>query len=39
MDKATAGYDTRLENIQFYKVRPGVDLRDWTATRIRSLGQ
>jgi ABC-type transport system substrate-binding protein len=39
MDKATAGYDTRLENIQFYKIRPGVDLRDWTAIRIRALGQ
>lgn len=38
MDKATAGYDTRIENIQFYKIRPGVDLRDWTATRARSLG-
>jgi ABC-type transport system substrate-binding protein len=39
MDKATAGYDSRLENIKFYKIRPGVDLRDWTATRARSLGQ
>jgi ABC-type transport system substrate-binding protein len=37
MDKATAGHDARIENISFYKIRPGVDLREWTSSRPRSL--
>jgi peptide/nickel transport system substrate-binding protein len=37
MDKATAGHDARLENIQYYKIRPGVDLRDWTSSHARTL--
>ena len=35
MDKATAGHDLRLENISFYKIRPGVDPREWYSTRPR----
>ena len=35
MDKATAGHDARLENISFYKIRPGVDAREWYSTRPR----
>ncbi len=35
MDKATAGHDSRLENISFYKIRPGVDPREWYSTRPR----
>jgi ABC-type transport system substrate-binding protein len=38
MDKATAGQDARIENTKFYQIRPCVDLREWTATRARSLG-
>lgn len=34
-DKATAGYDSRLENIKFYKVRPCVDSREWFSSRAR----
>ena len=37
MDKATAGYDVRLENIRFYKIRPGVNLREWTSSHPRVL--
>jgi ABC-type transport system substrate-binding protein len=35
MDKQTAGHDARLENISFYKIRPGVDAREWYSTRPR----
>ena len=31
-DKATAGYDSRIHNIRFYKIRPCVDSRQWFAT-------
>jgi ABC-type transport system substrate-binding protein len=39
MDRATAGYDTRLQNISFYKIRPGYDTREWTAKSARLLAQ
>lgn len=28
-DKATAGYDARIKNVRFYKIRPSVDSREW----------
>lgn len=37
MDKQTAGYDARLDNLKFYKIRPGYDLREWISTRPRVL--
>jgi ABC-type transport system substrate-binding protein len=37
MDKQTAGYDPRLENVNFYKIRPGYDSREWTSSRPRAL--
>ena len=39
MDKATAGYDPRLENIQFYKIRPCYDVREWTSSKPRMLAK
>ena len=38
-EKATAGYDTRLENIEFYRLRPCIDTREWRSTRPRVLGR
>ena len=29
-DKATAAYDSRLENVRFYKIRPCYNVREWT---------
>ena len=37
MDRATAGHDSRLENVKFYKIRPNVDLREWISARPRVL--
>ena len=37
MDRATAGYDARLENISYYKIRPCYDTREWTASSARVL--
>ena len=39
MDKATAGYDSRLQDVQFYKIRPCYDAREWFATKPRKLGE
>lgn len=39
MDKATAGHDARLENLSYYKIRPGYDLREWTSSRPRVVGK
>lgn len=39
MDKATAGCDTRLENIHFYKIRPGYDTREWYSSKPRVVGR
>lgn len=38
-EKATAGHHSRLQNIQFYKIRPGFDTREWWATEPRRLAQ
>lgn len=37
-DRATGGYDTRLQNIKFYKIRPCYDSREWYASRPRAVG-
>ncbi len=37
-DKATGGYDSRIENVKFYKIRPCVDGREWYSSRPRMLG-
>jgi ABC-type transport system substrate-binding protein len=34
-EKATAGYDQRLDNIKYYKIRPCVDTREWTSSKAR----
>jgi ABC-type transport system substrate-binding protein len=39
VDKQTAAYDSRLENIRFYKIRPCHDEREWWAKTPRVLGQ
>jgi len=38
-DKATAGRDSRLENVKFYKIRPCMDGREWYSSRPRLLGK
>ena len=35
MDQATAGYDARIQNVKFYKIRPCVDRREWWASTPR----
>ena len=35
-DIATAGRDARIENLKFYKIRPGFDVREWTARQSRA---
>lgn len=35
MEKATAGYDARIENVEFYKIRPCIDTREWFSTSPR----
>ncbi len=36
MDKATAGYDARIQNVKFYKIRPCIDTREWYSTKPRA---
>ena len=38
-EKQTAGYDTRIENVKFYRIRPCIDSREWFTNRPRLLGQ
>jgi len=38
-EKRTGGHDSRLDNIKFYKIRPGYDSREWTASRPRRRGR
>lgn len=38
VDKQTGACDARLQNVNFYKVRPCYDSREWTATAPRSQG-
>ena len=35
MDKATAGLHERINNVEFYKIRPCIDLREWHAQHAR----
>ncbi|MGE0605706.1 MAG: ABC transporter substrate-binding protein, partial [Pirellulales bacterium] len=35
VSKRTAGHDSRLENVAFYKLRPCIDPREWGASRVR----
>ena len=35
MEKATAGYHSRIQNVKFYKVRPSIDTREWWTTSPR----
>ncbi len=37
-DKATAGHDARIENVNFYPIRPCIDTREWYANKPRMLG-
>lgn len=39
MDKATSGYHARLDNINFYKIRPCIDSREWISTKARVLSK
>ena len=39
IDKATAGYDARLDNVKNYPIRPCIDTREWYSTKPRELGQ
>jgi ABC-type transport system substrate-binding protein len=39
MDRATAGRDARLQNVKFYKIRPGVDTREWYSSQPRIIGR
>ncbi len=38
-EKATAGYDTRIENVEFYRLRPCIDTREWYSSRPRLLSK
>ncbi len=37
VDKATAAYDSRIENLKLYKIRPCYDVREWSAKKARVL--
>jgi peptide/nickel transport system substrate-binding protein len=39
MDKETAAYDSRIQNLQFYRIRPCIDPREWISTKPRMLGE
>lgn len=38
-DKATGAANGRIENIHFYRLRPGLDSREWYSSTPRTLGQ
>lgn len=38
VDKRTAGHDARLQNVEFFKIRPCIDPREWYSSRPRSAG-
>ena len=38
-EQQTAGYDARLQNVKFYRVRPCRDSREWYSDRPRLLGK
>jgi len=37
-DRATGGYDARIQNVKFYKIRPCYDGREWYSNRPRAVG-
>jgi len=37
-DRATGGYDARIQNVKFYKIRPCYDGREWYTNRPRAVG-
>ncbi len=37
-EKRTAARDGRLQNVKFYKIRPGYDLREWSSSSPRERG-
>lgn len=37
-DRATGGYDARIQNVKFYKIRPCYDGREWYSNRPRAMG-
>lgn len=37
-DKRTAGYDARIQNIRFYRLRPCIDPQEWYATEGPARG-
>ncbi|GAB6186551.1 ABC transporter substrate-binding protein [Thermopirellula anaerolimosa] len=38
-DRATGGYDSRIRNVNFYKIRPCYDGREWYSDRPRLTGR
>lgn len=38
-DRATGGYNTRIRNVKFYKIRPCYDGREWFADEARPVPQ
>lgn len=40
VDKATAGYNSRIQNVKYYRIRPARDHREWLAppAKARRLG-
>jgi peptide/nickel transport system substrate-binding protein len=38
MDLVLAGYDSRIENVKFYPIRPCIDTREWYARTPRVKG-
>ncbi len=38
-DRATGGYDARIRNVNFYKIRPCYDGREWYSDRARLTGR
>jgi peptide/nickel transport system substrate-binding protein len=38
-EKATAGHDTRLQNIEFYRLRPCFDSREWYSSSPRAVAR
>jgi ABC-type transport system substrate-binding protein len=38
-EKATVAYDARIQNLNFYPIRPCIDTREWYSTKPRILGQ
>jgi peptide/nickel transport system substrate-binding protein len=39
VEKSTAGHHRRLNNVQFYKPRPCIDIREWSSSPPRKAGE